>query len=108
MLVYVWNKTDATGDSRKPPGVINRLHCGTDAMRHTQLIAPALYGNSHNKYSFVICRSYGDFFPICRANGSQKSKAEINNQYITNISPNPDKHVLSVSVDTVSYEEGKK
>jgi hypothetical protein len=32
-----------------------------DAICHTQLIAPALYGNPHNKYSFVICLSYGGF-----------------------------------------------
>ena len=108
MLVYIWNKIDTTGDSRKPPCVIHRLHCGTDAMCHTQLIAPALYGNPHNKYSFVICRLYGDFFPICRANSSQKPMAEINKQYIINISPNTEKHVLSVFVDRVSYEARKK
>jgi hypothetical protein len=66
---------------------------GTDAIRHTQLIAPALFGNPHNKYSFVICRSCGEFFPICRANSSQKPMAEINKQYITNINLNPEKHV---------------
>jgi len=78
-------------------------------MCHTQLIAPALYGNPHNKYSFVICRSYGDFFPICRANSSQKPMAEANKQYITNISPNPDKHMcFQFFVDTVSYEDGIK
>ena len=36
----------------------------------------------------------GGFFPICRANRSQKPVAEINKQYITNTSPRSEKRMF--------------